>query len=63
MRGFEGFVYGEAADAKLRDYYIDNFRAIPIPFAANSFGIMIDGTVMKSIREVYDYDWSDLESL
>lgn len=59
--GYEGFVYGEAMDKDLYDYYLKEFKALPLPPRNNPFCFMISDESMKQIREVYDYEWTDDE--
>ena len=57
--GFEGFIYGEAMDKELYDYYIDEFGALPLPPTYHPYRFMIPDNESKKLREVYDYDWTE----
>ena len=58
-RGYEGFVYGEAMDKKLLDYYCDNFGAEYFPSPKGPYGVLIPSAAMENIMEVYSYAWSN----
>lgn len=60
-KGYDGFVYGEAMDRELYEYYMDNFNAFPLPPINNPYRFMLSGETTAQIREVYNYDWSDEE--
>ena len=57
--GFDGFIYGEAMDRELYDYYMENFKALPLPPRNNPYGFMISDEETRHIREVYDYEWTE----
>lgn len=57
--GYEGFVYGEAMDKKLFEYYCKEFNALPLPPTSNPYKFMLSDETTRSIREVYNYDWTD----
>ena len=56
--GFEGYLYGEAMDRDIMNYYMNQFGAIAIP-REHPFSIGFTGSATKKIREVYDYVWSE----
>lgn len=58
-KGYDGFIYGEAMDADLYDYYINEFHAMPLPPTHNPYRFMLSDEATKRIREVYDYEWTD----
>jgi len=58
-KGYEGFVYGEAMDEELYNYYVKEFKALPLPPRNNPFCFMLSDDAIKKIREVYDYEWTD----
>ena len=57
--GYDGFVYGEAIDQSLYEYYINKYKAIPLPPIEHPFRFMLSEETTAGIREVYDYEWSD----
>ena len=57
--GFDGYVYGEAMDEDILNYYIEKFDAQPLPKTIHPYALMINGDNMRKIMEVYDYVWSD----
>ena len=62
--GFGGFVYGEAADRELFEYYTDperDIKASPFPWGMprHEYRIAVDEEAMKRIMEVYTYEYSD----
>lgn len=60
-KGYEGFVYGEAIDRELYEYYIERFGAYPLPPVNNPYRFMLSDEATAYIREVYNYEWSDEE--
>ena len=58
-QGFEGFIYGEAMDQELFDYYQKEFGALPLPRQIHPFAFMLTDKATKYLREVYDYVWTD----
>ena len=56
--GFDGYLYGEAMNKDIMNYYIEKFGAIAIP-REHPFSIGFTGSTTKGIREVYDYVWSE----
>ena len=57
--GFEGFIYGEAMDKGLYDYYSREFGALPLPAINNPYRFMLTDDATSRIREVYTYEWTD----
>lgn len=62
--GFGGFVYGEASDRGLFEYYTDperDIKASPFPWGMprHEYRIAVDEEAMKRIMEVYTYEYSD----
>lgn len=57
-RGYDGFVYGEASNSRLFEYYQKAFGAEPFPYGEkpHDYRITIDTAEMKKITEVYDYE-------
>ena len=56
--GYEGFLYGFAANEKLLWHYSKVFGAIHVGIL-HPYHFMIDTVSAKKIREVYDYEWTD----
>ena len=57
--GYEGFIYGEAMDEELYNYYCDNFGAFPLPVIKNPYRFMLSDEATAHLREVYTYEWTD----
>jgi hypothetical protein len=57
--GYEGFVYGEAIDKELFDYYCTEFGASYLPSINNPYRFMLSDVATKHLREVYNYEWTD----
>ncbi|MGN0512858.1 MAG: hypothetical protein ACI4GD_01170 [Lachnospiraceae bacterium] len=58
-RGYEGFLYGEAMDAELYDYYCTELGAIYLPPLNNPYRFMLSDEATQHLREVYTYVWTD----
>lgn len=58
--GYDGFMYGFAADQKLLDHYIKAFDGEYIGML-HPYQFAIDERSATTIMEVYDYDWTDEE--
>ena len=56
--GYEGYLYGEAMDEELANYYTAHFGAFRVP-REHPFSIAFDGIATRKIREVYDYVWTE----
>ena len=56
--GFDGYVYGEAMDEEILDYYIRNFAAELFPYGnpPHPYRFIISDENVKRITEVYNYD-------
>ncbi len=60
IKGYEGYLYGEAMDEELFNYYCDNFGALYLPPLDNHiYRFMLSDESTKIIREVYSYEWTD----
>ncbi|MCI6664779.1 MAG: hypothetical protein MSE26_00610 [Lachnospiraceae bacterium] len=59
--GFDGYVYAEAMDQELFEYYSSEFGALPLPPINNPFRFMLSDSMTEKIREVYDYEWTEDE--
>ncbi|MBE6015891.1 MAG: hypothetical protein E7241_11125 [Lachnospiraceae bacterium] len=57
--GYDGFIYGEAADKELFDYYCDRFGALYLPPIDNPYRFMLSDVATARLREVYSYEWTD----
>lgn len=57
--GYDGFIYGEAMDKDLFDYYIEQFGALSLPPINNPFRFMLSDEVTTHLREVYSYEWTN----
>ena len=57
--GYEGYLFGEAMDKELYDYYCDEFGAAYLPAINNPYRFMLSDEATAHIREVYTYEWTD----
>lgn len=57
--GYDGFIYGEAMDQELYDYYCTEFGALPLPPVNNPYRFMLSDEATRHLREVYTYEWTD----
>lgn len=57
--GFDGFVYGEAINNDLYQYYIRKFHAIPLPSLDRKYRFVLPENVTTKIREEYQYEWCE----
>ena len=53
--GYDGFVYGKAANSKLLKHYIEKFNA----FIIKDLNFAIDEGNASKIAEVYDYEYDE----
>lgn len=58
--GYEGCVYGFAANEELLNHYVEKLGAIPIRILHKNHFVIADESAQK-IEEVYDYDWTEQE--
>lgn len=58
--GFDGYMYGFAANQDLLKHYLSVFRAEHIGIL-HPYQFAIDATVARKIMEVYDFEWTDEE--
>ncbi|MGN0642991.1 MAG: hypothetical protein ACI4JJ_07570 [Huintestinicola sp.] len=58
--GYEGFMYGFAANQELLNHYVNVFNAEYIGIL-HPYQFAIDSSNAKKIVEVYDYEWTDEE--
>ena len=56
--GYEGYIYGEAMDQELLDYYMREFGARHLPYGdpPHPFSFEINEKAIIPIMEVYNYD-------
>ncbi len=57
--GYDGFIYGEAMDKKLYEYYCKEYKALPVPANNNPYGFMLSDKATSDLREVYTYAWKN----
>ena len=55
--GYEGAVYGFAADQKLVDHYVNTFGAIHLG-VLHKYQIVVEGEASRQLLEVYSYEWN-----
>ena len=60
-RGFEGYVYGEAINSEVFEYYAKNFHASHIGTRNGIRRFMISGENIRELMEVYNYEWTEEE--
>lgn len=58
--GYDGYMYGFAANQKLLEHYIDVFNGEVIAML-HPYQFAIDEDSARKIMEVYDYEWTDEE--
>lgn len=58
--GYDGDIFGFAADEKLMQHYVKKLGAEPICML-HQFHFGIYGDQMKKLMEVYTYEWTDEE--
>lgn len=61
--GFDGYIYAEAMNKDILNYYKNNFNAEEFPFGypPHPYRFIIDEINMKKIMEVYEYENSTKE--
>lgn len=59
QHGYEGFIYAEAANRDLFEYYTKEFGAIALPAINNPYRFMLTDHATSRLREVYSYEWTD----
>jgi len=59
--GYEGYVFGDASNADVFRYYIDNFHALPINTTGCLYRFMVEGENTQKLMEVYNYEWTEEE--
>ena len=57
--GYDGFLYAEAMDKELYEYYCDRFGAVYLPPLHNPYRFMLSDEATARIREVYTFEWTD----
>lgn len=57
--GYDGFLFGEAMDEELYNYYCDEFGALYLPPLNHPYRFMLSDVATAHIREVYSYEWTD----
>jgi hypothetical protein len=57
--GYEGYIYAEAMDEELYNYYCSEFGAVYLPPLNNPYRFMLSGKATAHIREVYEYEWTE----
>jgi len=57
--GYDGFIFGEAMDKDLYNYYCNEFGALPLPRKNNPYRFMLSDMSTAHLREVYSYEWTD----
>lgn len=57
--GYDGFIYGEAMDKELYDYYCDTFGAAYLPSLNHPYRFMLSDQATAYLREVYTYEWTE----
>ena len=61
IRGFDGYIWGEAINKDIFKYYLDQFSATAIPTSNNPYRFMISGKQTQKLMEVYNYEWTGEE--
>ena len=55
--GYDGAVFGFAANKKLVEHYVEVFGAYNIGIL-HEFQIVIEGEASRKLMEVYSYEWA-----
>lgn len=58
--GYDGYMYGFAADKKLLEHYVETFHGEVIA-VLHPYQFAIGEQAAREIMEVYDYEWTDEE--
>ena len=58
--GFDGEMYGFAANRRLVEHYVETFGAMHVGIL-HPYQIIIDGETSRELMEVYTYEWTDDE--
>lgn len=58
--GFDGYMYGFAANEKLLEHYVEQLHGEVIG-VLHPYQFAVDGINSRKIMEVYDYEWTDEE--
>lgn len=61
QHGYEGYVFGDAINKEVLQYYIDKFHAFPLSTAGAPHRFMIEGVYSQELMEVYNYEWTEEE--
>ena len=59
--GYGGYVYGDASNADILQYYIEKFDAVPLNTRDGKYRFMIEGENTQKLMEVYHYEWTEEE--
>lgn len=59
QHGYEGYIYAEAANRDLFEYYSKEFGAVTLPAINNPYRFMLTEQATARLREVYSYEWTD----
>lgn len=59
QKGYDGFLVGEAMNKDLYLYYMEKYGAYPLPPINNPYRLMFPDSSVKTIKEVYNYEWTD----
>ena len=59
--GYDGYVFGDAINKEVFEYYLTHFQAIPINVGSGLKRFMIDGENTQKLMEVYNYEWTEEE--
>ncbi|MBQ7294985.1 MAG: minor capsid protein [Clostridia bacterium] len=55
--GFGGYIYADAANKELFKFFVNEFKAIPIPTRENPYRFLLEGNAIKNILDTYNFEW------
>lgn len=59
--GYEGFVFGDAINTTVLQYYIEHFQASLVNARSGLYRFIIEGEKTQELMEVYNYEWTEEE--
>lgn len=57
--GYDGYIYAEAMDREIYEYYQENFHAVALPAVDHPYRFALDSESTRMLREVYSYVWTE----
>lgn len=63
QKGYDGVVYGEASDQEVYKHYVEKYHARSLPSLNKRYRFMLTEGTAKTIREVYEYEWTEMDCM